>query len=116
MADVVVTVPLRFGWSKWIDEGDPAGEPWSGTWYWFTLGGHPPKIEPGELVYVVHNRRLRGYAPLVSIEPTDRGFALVRGGDAVACTIEEPVPGVRGYRYRWWPKEDELPFPDWRTP
>ena len=35
MADVVVTVPLRFGWSKWIDEGDPAGEPWSGTWYWF---------------------------------------------------------------------------------
>lgn len=30
MADVIVTVPMSFGLLNWIDEGDPAGEPWSG--------------------------------------------------------------------------------------
>jgi len=116
MSDVVVTVPLSFGWDRWIGEGDPAGERWSGTMYWFTLGGHPPKIDRGERVYIVHNKRLRGYAPLISVEPTTRGCALVRGGDAVACTIEVLIPGFRGFRYRWWRREDEIPFPDWRKP
>lgn len=27
--DIFVTVPLSFGWQAWIDEGDPAGAPWS---------------------------------------------------------------------------------------
>src|ERR1700687_1060120 len=30
MSDVVVTVPLSFGLDRWIDEGDAAGEPWTG--------------------------------------------------------------------------------------
>ena len=28
--DVVVTVPKSFGLDTWIEEGDAAGEPWSG--------------------------------------------------------------------------------------
>lgn len=60
MPDVVVTVPKDFhfdgqtGLAGWIAEGDAAGEPESGVQWYFTLGGHPPKIEPGERVYVVH--------------------------------------------------------------
>lgn len=116
MADVVVTVPLSFGLGHWIAEGDAAGEPWSGEEWGFYLGGFPPDIHPGERVYVVFNRRLRGYAPLVGIERGTHGYGLIRRGDAVAVTIDEPIVGFRGFRYRWWKLEDERPFPDWKTP
>lgn len=33
----------------------------------------------------------------------------------MACTIPAPVTGFRGWRYRWWSRDDEIPFPDWRT-
>jgi hypothetical protein len=116
MADVVVTVPKSFGLDNWIAEGDPAGAPWSGEEWGFFMGGNLPRIEPGERVYIVYNAQLRGYAPLVRVRTTDRGFALVRRGDAVAVTILEPIPGFRGIRYRWWDRVDEYPFPDWQTP
>lgn len=118
MADVVVTVPLSFGWDTWIEEGDAAGEPWSGTEWHFYLGGYPPDIDRGERVYVVHNGALRGYAPLVRIDYGDYGggYALVRHGGAVAVTIPEYVRGFRGFRYRWWSRDHEVPFPEWRNP
>lgn len=118
MSDVVVTVPKKFGLENWIAEGDPAGESWSGEEWHFYLGGYPPRIAAGERVYVVYNDKLRGFSPLVRVE-VDRGwlrFALVRHGGAVAVTIEEPIKGFRGFRYRWWKREDEQPFPEWRTP
>jgi hypothetical protein len=143
MPDVVVTVPKDFwyagleGIAGWIAEGDAAGEPWSGTEWLFTLGGSSPKISKGERVYVVHNNKLRGYAPLIRVDtfededdlagwfgdledcpPRRRvgGCALVRGGGAVAVTIDEPIRGFQGFRYRWWEREAERPFPEWQTP
>lgn len=129
MPDVVVTVPKNFeyydpkqkrdlrGIEGWIAEGDAAGEPWSSEEWYFTLGGYPPRISKGERVYIVHNGKLRGYAPLIRVERMpDYGYALVRGGDAIAVTIDEPIPGFRGYRYRWWEREQERPFPEWQTP
>lgn len=116
MADVIVTVP-KTRWSSWIDEGDVPGDAATGDEYAFTLWGPVPRIEPGERVYVCAHGKLRGYAPLIVVTPSyDGGFALVRGGGAVACTIDEPIRGFRGWRYRWWPREDEQLFPDWRTP
>lgn len=122
MSDVVVTLPMNFeygnarGIRAWIAEGDPAGTPWSGEeWGWY-MGGFPPCIEPGERVYVVHRGKLRGYAPLTRIQGTPPGFALIRRGDAVAVTVPFSIPGFRGFRYRWWERDDEVPFPDWRTP
>lgn len=119
--DVVVTVPKSFGLAAWIAEGDAAGEPWSGQEWHFYLGGHPPRMQPGDRVYVVYNNVVRGYAPLVRIdrrfgEGFDGRYALVRHGGAVAVTIPEIVRGFRGWRYRWWRYEDEMPFPDWRDP
>lgn len=127
MADLVVTLPKRFGLKKWIAEGDPAGTPYTGTeWGWF-MGGNPPKrIEAGERVYVVYSGHLIGYSPLLWIEPNPSGFtanvgsypnefALVRGGNAVAVTIDEQIKGFQGYRYCWWPRSIEKPFPDWRN-
>lgn len=120
--DVAVTVPKSFGLDRWIEEGDPAGTEWSGQEWGFYLGGHPPKIDPGERVYVFYNGLLRGYAPLLRIEreqlPADNviyqaRYALVRGGGAVAVTIDQHVPGFRGFRYRFWDQEAEKPFPDW---
>jgi hypothetical protein len=109
---------MTFGLDRWIDEGDAAGEPWSGELWDFGVGGGKPNIVPGERVYIVYNRRLRGYAPLVAIENGGRPnyWYLVRGGDAVAVTIDEEIVGFRGWRRRWWPTTAERPFPEWRTP
>lgn len=117
MPDVVVTVPRSFGLDTWIDEGDPAGAKEETGFDWhFYLGGPEPDIQPGDRVYVVYNNAIRGYAPLVRVERNWRGYALVRRGGAVAVTIPERVRGFRGFRYRWWKREIEVPFPDWRNP
>jgi hypothetical protein len=118
VTDVVVTVPKSFGLDTWIEEGDAAGEPWSGLEWHFYLGGYPPKIEAGERVYVVYNTLIRGYSPLVRVERNGIGrFALVRHGDAVAVTVPLlPISGFRGWRYRWWDRATEVPFPEWRRP
>lgn len=117
--DVVVTVPLSFGLATWIAEGDPAGAPWSGAEWDFYLGGSPPDIHPGERVYVVHNRKLRGYAPLVRIDRTGPyRYSLVRHGGAVAVTVPQDIPGFRGFRYAndLFRPDELIPFPDWRIP
>lgn len=128
--DIVVTLPKSFGLKRWIEEGDPAGEEYSGTeWGWF-MGGHPPKkLESGDRVYVVYDGHLIGYSPLLTIETRTefsvgyilnegckpRGsFALVRGGGAEAVTIDQKIKGFQGYRYRWWDRSEERPFPEWK--
>lgn len=117
MSDVVVTVPKRL-WDEWIAEGDlPDDEP-TQTEYAFYLWGARPQIAFGERVYIVAHGKLRGYAPLTRIMNRGGGpeFALCREGGAVACTIDRPIQGFRGWRYRDWQIEDEKPFPDWRQP
>ena len=79
-----------------------------------------PVIQPGDRVYIVAHGRLRGYAPLRYIERycalrSDR-TCLVRNGDAEALTIAEPIRGFQGWRYRFWNRDDEIPFPEWQTP
>ena len=121
MPDVVVTVP-KYLWLEWLEEGDCVGEPETGeTWGFFTSGMRP-RIVPGDLVYVVAHGRLRGYAPLTKLQFDQRGegpaigdIAFGRQGGAVAVTIPEPIRGFRGWRYRWWQREVEIPFPDWKT-
>ena len=36
----------------------------------------------------------------------------------VVVTIppEAQTKGFRGFRYRWWNREDEVSFPDWEVP
>ena len=112
--DVVVTVPKSFGLKDWIEEGDLPGQQWSGEEWHFYLRGALPQIKPGERVYVVYNEKLRGYAPLVRIEKYDKGrYALVRHNDAQAVTIPTPIVGFRGFRYRFWERTTERPFPEW---
>ncbi len=124
MSDVVVTVPKRFthpaspgkkGLAAWLGEGDRPGEPWTGTEWAFSCGFGVPDIDPGERVYVVCEGRLVGYAPLIRIDRLDVQWGpmktlLIRGGGAVACTIDEPITGFMGFRYRWWKYEDEKPI------
>ncbi len=114
MADVVVTVPMGI-WREWIAEGDAVGAPASGEEWGFFLGGAKPKIIPGERVYIVAHGRVRGYSPLTRLAETERGFALCREAGAVAVTVPAPVKGFRGWRYRWWERGAEIPFPDWQT-
>jgi hypothetical protein len=40
----------------------------------------------------------------------------VRGNDAVAVTIPRTIEGFWGFRYRFWEHEEEMPFPEWKTP
>lgn len=114
MSDLVVTVPKDF-WPDWIDEGDAVGDPDTGEEWGFLLGGPRPRIGPGERLYIVAWGMLRGYAPVTRVTRTDRGWAICRRGGAVAVTIDEPVPGFRSWRARWWDRSAERPFPDWQT-
>lgn len=117
MSDVVVTLPLSFGIERWCDEGDPAGEKWSGRLWDFSVGGGKPNIARGERVYVIYGFRLIGYSPLVALEQGEfYGWVFVRGGDAVAVTIPERIVGFRGWRYRWWDRVLEGPCLDWQRP
>lgn len=120
MSDVVVTVPKHL-WHEWIAEGDTAGEPESGMeWaFWLSIRPRPgfvggfPTIAPSERVYVVAHGLLRGYAPLAVA--TRNPPALIRRGGSVALTIAEPIRGFVGWRYRWWDRSVERPFPNWKT-
>lgn len=115
MTDLVGTCPKDF-WNEWLDEGDPAGAAYSGEeWGWYT--GHPKArlIVPGDRFYVVAWGRLRGYAPVTRVETAPSGYIICRRGGAVACTIDEPIPGFRGLMTPWWSRRAEKPFPDWKT-
>ena len=112
MSDLVGTCPKDF-WTEWIAEGDAVGEPESGE-EWGRYTGSPlvRLIAPGDRFYVVAHGCLRGYAIVTRVQ---EGVICRRGG-AVACTIEQPIPGFRGLRRRWWDYEDEIAFPEWRVP
>lgn len=114
MSDICVTVPARI-WAVWLAEGDAAGEPETGMEYVYSVPTFPRRIDPGERVYVVAGGRLRGYAPLLRVDRDPFGYVLVRGGGAEVVTIPAFIPGFRGYRYRWWDRRDEVPFPEWRA-
>jgi hypothetical protein len=118
MTDVVVTCPQSL-WLQWLDEGDLPGDPPSEYESHWMIGGRLPKIEPGERVYIVSFGRLRGYAPLVDTEEScalnPERRCLVREGGAVAVTIRGFIRGFQGWRYRWWERADEMPFPNWKT-
>lgn len=116
MPDVVVTVPKNL-WQDWLTEGDLPGEPWSGHEFHFWLGGMVPHIVTGERVYIVAHGKLRGYSLLIAREircrlRPDRS-CLIRRGGAASVTIDEPIRGFQSFRYRWWDREDERPFPEW---
>lgn len=135
MSDVVVTVPQHL-WDAWIEEGDLPGsdvpsplEP-GDEWTFYIPRTRLPRIHAGERVYIVAHGKLRGYAPLTKLFAPDllkvrwdeqRALqppraALCRRGGAVAVTISTPIRGFRGWRYRWWDRSMEKPFPEWRTP
>lgn len=123
MSDVVVTVPRKFayggvwGIEAWVKEGDPAGSVETGAEYFYSVP-RKPRINPGDRVYIIFNNRLRGYSPLVRLQQRkweDWKWDLVRAGNAVAVTIPEKIRGFQGFRYRWWHRKIEVPFPNWRT-
>lgn len=118
MPDVVVTVPKGI-WLDWIEEGDCPGDPPTGEEWGFSTWGARPNIARGERVYIVAHGKLRGYAPLTRYEFSAAGnqgrVVFGRAAGAVAVTIAESIRGFRGWRYRWWKREDEQPFPEWKT-
>lgn len=116
MPDLVGTCPKDF-WEEWITEGDAAGEPETGEeWGWYTSHRLAATIQPEDRFYVVAHGRLRGWAPVTRVGKTADGkqFIICRQGGAVACTIPQPIRGFRGLQQRWWSRENEIPFPDWR--
>jgi len=118
MPDVVVTVP-KASWADWLAEGDLPGEPAVHRSHFWIAKQPLPDIAVGERVYIVAHGRLRGYAPLVGAEVDcslrPERACLMREGGAVAVTIAEPIRGFMGWRVRWWKREDEVAFADWKT-
>ena len=116
MADLVGTCPKNF-WQEWIAEGDAAGDPETGEeWGWYTGDRKAASIQPGERFYVVAHGKLRGWAPVVRVcRDGGGGYVICRKGRAVACTLPQPIQGFRGLRLRWWKREDEIPFENWKV-
>jgi hypothetical protein len=115
VSDLVGTCPKDF-WLEWVAEGDPAGSPESGEeWGWYTRDPMAANIRPGDRFYVVAWGKLRGWAPVTRLQNHGSNFVICRRGNAVACTVECDIPGFRGLRTRWWPREAERDFPDWKT-
>ena len=119
MPDVVVTVPKGI-WLDWLEEGDLPGDLPTGEEWGFSPWGPEPDMKAGERVYIVAHGRLRGYAPLTRYEYRHQSsgqghIAFGRGAGAVAVTIPDPITGFRGWRYRWWNREVEIPFLAWKT-
>jgi hypothetical protein len=114
MKDVVVTVPKWF-WPEWISEGDAAGDPTTGEEWGFSVGAKPD-VEPGDRCYVVAHGKLRGYALITRLHFDGCKWHICRQGGAVAVTIPKPIKGFQGFRYRWWNRAEEIPFPEWMTP
>lgn len=116
MTDLVGTCPKDF-WLEWLAEGDAAGDPYTGEeWGWYTRDHWALQIFPGDRFYVVAWGRLRGYAPVTRVENNGRGgYVICRRGGGVACTIPDEIPGFRGLRKRWWDREREQAFRDWKT-
>jgi len=116
MTDLVGTCPKDF-WLEWIAEGDAAGEPYTGEeWGWYTRDPMALQTSPGDRFYVVAWGRLRGYAPVTRVQNQGAGaYVICRRGDGVACTVPDDIPGFRGLRKRWWHRDCEVPFPDWKT-
>ena len=113
--DLVGTCPKDF-WLEWIAEGDAAGDPETGEeWGWYTRHSLATLIKPGDRFYVVAHGLLRGWAPVTRVYRDGATSVICRRGGAIACTIDEPIPGFRGLRERWWRHEAEKPFGDWRT-
>jgi hypothetical protein len=115
--DLVGTCPKDF-WLEWIAEGDAAGDPETGEeWGWYTGDRKAASVQPGDRFYVVAHGRLRGWAPVTRVcRDAGGGWIICRRGAAVACTIPESIPGFRGLRLRWWGREVERPFVQWRDP
>ena len=116
--DVVVTVPKRL-WAEWIAEGDLPGDPPTGREYiYYSDAAVRAEVFSGDRVYIVAYGKLRGYSLLVrkAGPPGELRWGLVRAGGAAAVTIDEPVRGFQGFRYRWWDRAIERPFPGWRMP
>lgn len=116
MTDLVGTCPKDF-WLEWIAEGDAAGEPYTGEeWGWYTRDPMAIQTKPGDRFYVVAWGRLRGYAPVTRVQNNGNGaYVICRRGDGIACTIPDDIPGFRGLRKRWWHRDSETPFPEWKT-
>lgn len=103
-------------WEEWIAEGDAVGDPETGEeWHWYTKHHLATAISTGERFYIVAHGKLRGWAPVVRVEDYgEKGWAIIRRGNAVACTIPCVIPGFRGLRVRWWARDRERPFEDWK--
>lgn len=123
MPDLVGTCPKDF-WEEWIAEGDAASD--KGTvfpsitgndWSWCTRDRKALSAGHNDRFYVVAHGRLRGWAPIIRVDTTgDGGFEIIRRGGAVAVTVPFPIPGFRGLRTRWWSRDVEFPFGDWKKP
>ena len=117
MPDLVGTCPKSF-WEEWLAEGDCAGDEDSGEEYeWHTRAAIAGKVQPGDRFYIAALGKLRGYATVRRVEKRGRAWVIVRGGNAVAVTVPGmEIPGFRGLRTRWWHRNDEVGFADWKQP
>ena len=121
LEDLVATLPKSFGLKEWIEEGDPAGEPHTdppNVSYFWKVPSLPRRSGPGARLYVVYDGTLIGYSIISHIIQTPQGVFVVRPGGVrardEAVTIPDRIPGFQGYRYRWWPRDKERPFPEWK--
>lgn len=136
--------PTRCRWAEWSEwqsrrmKGRSSRSCYAlGSYAWVTGAAVARRLEPGSALYVVARRRLRlrieldiDVSVLGSPGRTHSGLRFARrcesarpGPHRTGCgcavrfepvTIDADAPSPRGMRRRWWPRDLEIPCPDWR--
>ena len=139
--DFVATVRAP-EWEDWLRGEAGSGGPGaagddprrvSGEAAWWSRAKLARKVERGSRLYVCCRGRLRLW---IALQPIGKFFETAQEGrnerglwiplciDGAPpdggpwwqpVTIEADMPGFRGLRRRWWPREAEIRCPDWRT-
>ena len=125
-------------WEQWLCdwpwiEGDPRADAGylDGEPAWWSRAKLARKVERGSRLYICCRGRLRLW---VALRPIGKfGETVQEGRDERGLwiplcidgsppgggpwwqpvTLDADMPGFRGLRRRWWPREAEIPCPDW---
>ena len=135
--DFVATVRAP-EWEQWLSGEAGSGSPTAtgpdpdGNAAWWSRAKLARKVERGSRLYICCRGRMRLWValrPIGKFYETDQEGRDVRGLWIPLCvdgsppaggpwwqpvTIDAEIPGFRGLRRRWWPRELERPCPDWR--
>ena len=108
--DIIKTLPAELTWESQLEKFAYVAASPDRT-ISFPITNFPKECKPGEKIYILHDKRIRGYYIIHEFFVNPQGFVCESEGKFwkgkfVVCrgeftALEEPIPlkGFQGYRY-----------------